>query len=450
MSRYEVDAIIIGSGQGGVPLAEKLSKAGQNVAIFERGPWGGCCLNYGCTPSKMFLASAHAAAEAHSADELGIRAQVEVDFKAVMDRIRSVKKQWSSGVRTRLEEQGVKTIHKEARFAAPNMVTDGEDVYESKIIVINTGKSPLIPPIEGLPGIPYLTYESFWNLENLPNRTIIVGGGYVGIELGQGLAQLGSQVHIVEANPRLISREEEDLSRILQEQLKEDGVQFHFDTRAEQVSYEDHTFNVRLSEGESVEAECLLIATGRKPNTEKLEAAKGKVELTESAHISVGDQFKTSAEGVYAIGDVTGQPAFTHVAWEDHRRLMAILNGEDRTQGDRVLAYAFFTRPQVGRAGLTLSQAKEQGYNAQQKTLKLEQVARASEVGYTKGFYRMVIDQDTDKILGATLVSPAAAELIHVFITLIEADATWQDLDQAAHIHPTFAEGLPSLARLFK
>lgn len=450
MHHRKVDTIVIGSGQGGVPLAINLANAGQQVVIFERGPLGGCCLNYGCTPSKMLLASAHAAAQARRVDEIGIHAEVTVDFPAVMKRIRTTKNSWSEGVGTRLRDAGVEIIHEEAHFAGEHLVQGDEALLEADTVVINTGKSPLIPPIKGLKDAPYLTYETVWGLDKMPESMIIVGGGYVGVELGQAFANLGSKVQIVDSNDRPISHTEPDVGRIIQEQLEADGVRFHTNNRAESVSFRNGIYHVGLSEGETIQGKGLLIAVGRKPNTDSLEAAQGGVELETKGHIKVNEHFETTAKGVYAIGDVTGQPAFTHVSWEDYRRLKAILKGEERSQMDRVLGYTIFTYPQIGRAGLTLAEAKKQGYHPRQVTLPLEQVARATEIGYTKGFYRMVIDVESDKILGATLVGPAAGELIHVFIALMESSATWQTLDQSVHIHPTFAEGLPSLARLLE
>jgi dihydrolipoamide dehydrogenase len=219
---------------------------------------------------------------------------------------------------------------------------------------------------------------------------------------------------------------------------------------AEEVAYNDGVFTLTLSNGDKLDGEALLVAVGRTPNTKALKPEAGGIKVDRQGHIKVDEHFRTNVDGVYAIGDVTGQPAFTHVSWEDYRRLRAILNGQERRQGDRVLGYAFFTEPQVGRAGLTLAAAKEQGYQARAVTMPLDHVARAIETGHELGFYRMVIDEETDKILGATLVGPETAELVHVFIALMEAGSTWQVLERSVHIHPAYAEALPSLARMLK
>lgn len=442
-----VDVIVIGSGQGGVPLATDLARQGRSVVMFERDAWGGCCSNYGCTPSKAFLASAHAAAEARRAGALGVRAQVEVDFGAVMERVRAMVRTWTEGIQTRLREAGVRMVHAEARFSGRRAVTGGDVTVEAPLVVINTGASPMVPPIDGLRATPYLTYETFWQLRDLPRRTVVLGAGYSGLELGQGMARLGSAVHLVDTHDRPIHTEEVDVSRALGKALFDDGVTFHLSDRVEAVRYSDGAFDVSLEGGERLQCEALLVTTGRRPNTAALNAGASDVGLDERGYVQVDDAFRTSCEGVYAIGDVTGQPAFTHVSYEDYRRLTAILNGDGRRQRDRVLSYAFFTEPQVGRAGLTLERAQRQGRRARQVELPLERVARATETGHTQGFYRLVVDEDDDRILGATLVSPTAAELIHILTVLIETGATWHDLAECVFIHPTWAEGLTTLVR---
>jgi dihydrolipoamide dehydrogenase len=445
-----VDVIVIGSGQGGVPLAKDLAQQGQKVVLFERGPLGGSCVNYGCTPSKVFLASAHAAAQIRSTPDLGLKVQVEVDFPAVMERVRGMINSFNDGVTEGLTDSGVQVIKAEATFTGERTVTGNGFTAQAPTVIINTGKSPFVPNIPGLADTPYLTAQNFWSLTGLPPRTLVLGGGYVGLELGQGLARLGSETHIIERGERIIGTEETDVSDTLTKALKRDGIRLYLNTWAKKVAYKDGVFTVTLSNGNKLAAEALLVATGQKPNTDALSPETGGIDVDWQGHIKVNNHFRTGADGVYAIGDVIGQPAFTHVSWEDYRRLRAILNGEERRQGDRVLGYAFFTEPQVGRVGLTLAQAKEQGYQARAVTMPLAHVARAIETGCELGFYRMVVDEETDQILGATLVGPETAELAHVFIAHMEAGSTWQVLEQSVHIHPAYAEALPGLARMLK
>ena len=442
------DVIVIGSGQGGIPLAVDFAKEGRKVVLFERDALGGSCINYGCTPSKAFLAAAHAAGRARQAKKLGIHAEVEVDFPAVMERVRGIRSDFNQGIRNRLETAGVKVICAEASFVGERTVKGGDVTVQAPLVIINTGTSSLIPEIPGLAGTPYLTNRNFFDLKTKPARLLAIGGGYIGLELGQGLARLGSQTHLIVRGSRLLDREEADVSEVLAEAFKQDGIELHFGVNVNQVAYENNVFNLMLSNGEQLQGEALLVAIGRKPNTGALNAAASEIELDDKGFVKIDDQFHTTCAGVYAIGDVAKQPAFTHVSWEDYRRLKAILCGENRTRGDRVLGYAVYTEPQIGRVGMTLEQAQKQGINARAVTLPMSQIARAIEWGHDLGFYRMVIDSDTDKILGATLVGYETAELVHVFLSLMEAGATWQLLERSVHIHPTYGEALPSLARL--
>ena len=443
-----VDAIVIGSGQGGVPLAVDLAKEGRKVVLFERDAIGGSCINYGCTPSKAFLAAAHSAGRARKAQILGIHVQVDVDFPGVMKRVRGIRDSFNQGTSKRLKDALVNIVCAEASFTDERTVTGGDVTVQAPLVVINTGTSSLIPNIPGLEGTPYLINRNFFDLQELPTRLLVIGGGYIGLELGQGLARLGSKTHIIVRGDRVLNHEEPDVSETLAEAFKQDGIQLHFNVDVEKVAHNKGVFTLTLSNGQELQGEALLITIGRKPNTSKLNAAVAGVELDGSGYVKVDQHFQTTSSGVYAIGDVAKQPAFTHVSWEDYRRLKAILCGENRTRNDRVLGYATYTEPQVGRVGMTLEEAQKHGINARAVTLPITSIARAIEWGQDLGFYRMVVDNDTDKILGATLVGYETAELVHVFLSLMEAGATWQLLEKSLHIHPTYGEGLPSLARL--
>jgi pyruvate/2-oxoglutarate dehydrogenase complex dihydrolipoamide dehydrogenase (E3) component len=443
------DLIVIGSGQGGVPLAVDFAKAGKNVVLFERGKLGGSCVNYGCTPSKTFLGAAHAAGRARRAANMGVHADVRVDYAAVMDRTRRVRDEWQDEVEKKIAKAGVRLVRAEASFTGPRTVAGGGASVEAPIVVIDTGTSSLIPEVPGLAGTPYLTNVSFFELSKLPARFLVLGGGYIGLELGQGMARCGSEVHIIDHNAHVFAREERDVSETLETSLRQDGMALHLNSKVGKVEHDPKNgFAVTLDGGTRIEGEALLVATGRVPNTRMLNGGASGIELDARGHVKIDDQFRTTCAGVYAIGDAAGQPAFTHVSWEDHRRLEDILAGGRRTRSDRVLGYATYTEPQVGRAGMTLDEAKNKGLKARAVTLPLERVARAVEWDLEMGFYRMVVDDDTERILGATLVGYEAAELVHVFIAHMEAGSTWRVLERSVHIHPTFAEGLPSLARL--
>jgi pyruvate/2-oxoglutarate dehydrogenase complex dihydrolipoamide dehydrogenase (E3) component len=442
-----VDVIVIGSGQGGVPLAVDLAHDGRKVVLFERDALGGSCINYGCTPSKAFLAAAHAVGRARQAENLGISFQINVNFPSVMERVRSIRDSFNQGTKKRLSSGGVKVVCAEASFIDERTVTGGGVTVRANLVIINTGTSSLIPDINGLTGTPYLTNRNFFDQQELPPRLLVIGGGYIGLELGQGLARLGSETKIIVRGSRILDREESDVSKTLAEAFELDGIGLHFNVKVEKVVH-DGVFTLTLNNGEQLEAEALLVATGRKPNTNALNVAATNVELDEKGYVKINEHFQTTCSGIYAIGDVAKQPAFTHVSWEDYRRLKAILCGDNRTRNDRVLGYATYTEPQVGRVGMTLEQATSAGIKARAVTLPMNQIARAIEWNHKLGFYRMVVDEDTDKILGATLVGYETAELVHVFLSLMSAKATWQLLEQSVHIHPTYGEALPSLARL--
>jgi pyruvate/2-oxoglutarate dehydrogenase complex dihydrolipoamide dehydrogenase (E3) component len=443
------DVIVIGSGQGGTPFAIELSKRGRHVILLERDRIGGSCINYGCTPSKAFLAAAHQAGRARRAKALGVHATVDVDFAFVMNRLRGIVGSFRDGTQRRLTEAGVEVIHGEAAFADERVVRAGADEVTAPLIVIDTGTSASIPNVPGLADTPYLTNKTFFSLADLPKRFLVIGGGYIGLELGQGMARVGSEVHIFHRGDRVLNGEEADVSALLSESLKEDGVDIHLSAEPSRVTFANDVFTLELGDGTRYDGDQLLVATGRTPNTGALQVQRSGIALDRRGYVDVDAQFRTSCQGVYAISDVSGQPAFTHVAWEDYRRLLSILDGGHRTRDDRVLGYAVYTEPQVGRVGLTYEQACAKGVNARSEEVPLSAVARAIEWGQERGFYRMVIDADTEKIVGATLVGYEAAELVHVFIAHIQSGSTWHTLDESVHIHPTYCEAFPGLARMF-
>ncbi len=445
----KVDAIIIGSGQGGVPLAVKWARAGKQVCLFERSRLGGTCTNWGCTPSKAFLGAAHMAGNIRLAAKLGIQAEVRVDFPKVMARVRQIRDQFTQGVEKRVDTDHLHVLPAEARFTPEGHIhADGVD-YDAPLVVIDTGSRAADLPIPGLADCPYLTDRNFWDLEHLPRRTLVLGGGYIGLELGQGLARLGSEVHIIDRDERVMSRESEGVSAVLAQALQRDGVQLHLEAQVERAGYRDGLFQLYLQGEAPLEGDALLVAVGRRPNTDALDAGAAGIEMDQKGYIQVDERFETTRPGVYAIGEVAGQPPFTNVSWEDHLRLLDILEGGPRTRDDRVLAYAAFTDPQLGRAGLSMAQARAKGLNAREARMEIKQMARAIEWGHDLGFYEMVVDADNEHILGATLVGYEAAELVHVIVDLMETGATWRTLARGQHIHPAYAENLPSLARLF-
>jgi len=441
------DLAVVGSGQGGVPLALAFAKRGQRVVLFERGDLGGCCVNVGCTPSKAFLASAHAAGRARRAVDVHVRCDVRPDVPAVMERVRGVIGEWRGGVEKKFADSTVELVRAEASFDAPHVLRANGATYEADVVVLDTGSRAVVPPIAGLAGTPFLTNENFFAQRDLPRRLVVVGSGYIGLELGQGAARLGSAVTVVTPDDRLIAREETDVCGVLTASFARDGITTLLETRVTAVAYANGEFAVTAGE-RTLRADGLLVAVGRAPNVPD-GARDARIALDERGYVRCDAHLRTSLEGHYALGDIAGQPQFTHVAWEDYRRLDAIIGGDaSRTRDDRVLGYAMYTEPQIGRVGLSADQASARGIPHRVVTLPLTDVARGPEWALEAGFFRLVVDPETDAILGATFVGYEAGELIHVILAHMEAGSTWRVLERSVHIHPTFGEGLPSLARL--
>jgi pyruvate/2-oxoglutarate dehydrogenase complex dihydrolipoamide dehydrogenase (E3) component len=449
MRSETVDAILIGSGQAAVPLAEKFASDGKRVVLIERGDLGGSCINYGCTPSKAFLASAHAAGRARRAAKIGVSADVSVDFSRAMQRAHDIVRSFREEIARGLHAAGVDVIHAEAKFVGTRTLAAGDTTVTAPLVVIDTGTSAAIPPIDGLDGTPYIDNKTIFDLRVLPQKLLVLGAGYIGLELGQGMARCGSEVHLIHPQSRVLDREEADVSSALQRSLVQDGITIHCNANTVRVAHDGKRFALTLADGRVLDGDALLVATGRTPNTKRLELSASGIAIDAHGYIQIDDQFHTTCDGVFAVGDVSGQPQFTHVSWEDHRRLLDILAGGKRTRSDRVLGYAVFTEPEVGRVGPTLEEAQHAGHNAKAVTLPMSDIARAIEWNELNGFYRLVIDATNDRLLGATLVGYEAGEIVHTILAHIMNGATWHTLDESVHIHPTYNEGLPSAARLF-
>jgi len=447
VSKY--DLAVIGSGQGGVPLALDFAQRGKRVVLFERGALGGCCVNVGCTPSKSFLASAHWAGRARRGAEIGVHCEVRVDQGAVMERVRGIVREWHDGVAKRIAQSSVELVAAEAAFDAPHALVAAGTRYEADVVVLDTGGHAAVPLIEGLAATPYLTNENFFAQQTLPRKLLVLGSGYIGLELGQGAARLGSAVTIVTPDDRLLAREELDTCSVLTASFARDGITVMLNRCAVSVAHDGATFAVTLDDGTVVRGDGLLVAIGRRPNIPDGTVERAGIALDARGFIACDEHLRTSVAGHYALGDVAGQAQFTHVAWEDFRRLRAVIGGDlSRTRDDRVLAYVMYTEPQVGRVGITADDAEQAGKPHRAVTLQLTDVARGPEWNLEEGFFRLVVDPGTDAILGGTFVGYEAGELIHVILAHMEAGSTWRVLERSVHVHPTFSEGLPSLARL--
>jgi len=446
MSRPNPDLIIIGSGQAGVPLATRMAAAGKRVLIVERGNVGGTCVNIGCTPTKTLIASARAAHVARTAERLGVRVpNVDVDFRAVMARKDGMVKRWREGVERHLAGagQGIELVRGHARFVAPRRIEVNGEHFEAEQIVSNVGARPTVPPIEGLATVPYLTSTSLLALKQLPAQLVVVGAGYIACEMGQMFRRFGAEVTLVAPSAALLAREDPALSEALAGVFRAEGIQLKLGQPVVSASAVGGGIALQLKDGTEVRGSDLLIATGRSPNTDDLGCDAGGLELDAHGFLLVDEHYQTSQRGVYAVGDCTPGPQFTHVSWDDHRVLFETLMARPaRARDQRLVPYTVFTDPQLAGVGLTAEAARKQGFEVETASMPFANVARAIETDETAGVIQIVLDAKTERVLGAFIVGVDAGELIHVFSTLMQSGATARTIVDAEFVHPTFAEGL--------
>jgi pyruvate/2-oxoglutarate dehydrogenase complex dihydrolipoamide dehydrogenase (E3) component len=447
------DYLIVGTGQAGVPLAARLAETGKTVAIFEKGHLGGTCVNVGCTPTKAMIASARAAHVARTAGRLGVRsAEVEVDVRAVVERKRALVRRWRDRVSQRLASSGdrLRLVRGQARFESAHTVVANGDRFTGERVIINVGCRPARPEIAGLESVSWLDNDRAMELESLPPSLAVIGGGYIGCELGQMFRRFGAEVTILDHNRHLLSREDEEISSTVEDVFRGEGIELRLGAKVAQIRPgKGAAVSIVLAHGGEIEASHLLVATGRTPNTDDLGCDAAGIELDDRGFIMVDPRYRTSADEVYAVGDVTGGPQFTHSSWDDHRILLSLLEeGGGRTRDDRIVPYAVFTDPSVGRVGLSEREAIERGIEYEVATLPFGDVARAIETDETAGILKVLIDPRNERILGAAIVGLEAAELIHVFVAMMAAGTSARTLVDAEMIHPALAEGLQSV--LFK
>jgi pyruvate/2-oxoglutarate dehydrogenase complex dihydrolipoamide dehydrogenase (E3) component len=443
------DVIVIGSGQAGVPLATRLAGAGRQVMLVERAALGGTCVNYGCTPTKTLIASARAAHVARNAARLGVFAgPVVVDMPAVIARKDAIVKEWREGVGRRLAGAGpALNLHcGHARFAAPREIEVNGERHRADVIIINTGARPAAPQITGLGDVPWLDSQRALDLEEVPEHLVILGGGYIGCELGQMFRRFGARVTVIERGPHLLGREDPEVSDALLGVFEAEGIAVEPNATVEEVSSHAQGIAVRLGDGRKITGSHLLVATGRRPNTDELGCQEGGIDLDSRGFIVVDEGFQTSAEQVFAVGDVAGSPQFTHTAWDEHRHLFDRLMGRPwRRRSARTVPSVVFTDPQVAVVGLREHEAAAQGVEHEVARMPFGHVARAMEIDETAGLLKVLIDPQTEQVLGASLVGAEAGELLHVFVALMEAKAPARAIVDAEFVHPTLAEGLQSL-----
>lgn len=451
------DAIIIGTGQAGPSLAGRLTAAGQNVAIIERHLFGGTCVNTGCKPTKTMVASAYAAHLARRGAEYGVMidAPVRIDMARVRARADKVIMDSRSGVEGWLRKMSNCTVFDgHARFETANTVRVGGELLTAPKIFINVGGRPVIPDFPGVNDVPYLTNNGMLQLDRVPNHLVVVGGSYIGLEFAQMFRRFGAEVTVVEKGPRLVSREDPDISELIREILEAEGI--HIRTSAECITFKPHPDGVAVgvdcTEGApEVIGSDVLLAVGRRPNTDDLGLDKAGVALDERGYIKVDDGLATSVPGIYAMGDCNGRGAFTHTAYNDFEIIAAnLLDGANRKVSDRIPGYALFIDPPLGRVGMTVTQAKATGKKLLIGERPMKHVGRAVEKGETSGKMQVIVDAETKKILGAAILGTSGDEAIHGILDIMNVGADYTQLKWAVPVHPTVSELIPTLLNEMK
>jgi pyruvate/2-oxoglutarate dehydrogenase complex dihydrolipoamide dehydrogenase (E3) component len=450
MKQYDV--IVIGSGQGGGTLAHKFADLKWNVAFIEKDHLGGSCINYGCTPTKTMLASARVAHYARRAAEFGVDVgEVKVDLAKVIARKDELVRSWRSGQEGHANSRPTLDLYRgHGRFTSPNTVAVNGELLTSDKIIINTGTRPRIIPIDGLDSVPYLTNRNLMDVTEIPDHLLILGGSYLGLEFGQMFRRFGSRVTVIEFMDRIIPREDSDISESLQTALEGEGVAFCTGANATKVSQTDDgialTFARKDGSQETLVGSHLFIGIGRTPNSDDLGLEIAGIKTDQAGFIQVNEKLEATALGVWAIGDVKGGPAFTHVAYDDHLILYDnVTNGMDRTTNGRIIPYALFTDPELGRVGLTEAQAHEAGYTIKVGKIPMDWVARAIERSETNGLMKIVVDAETDQILGAAILGIEGGEVVQLLVTAMRNQIPWTKFYRDMYIHPTVVEGFFTL-----
>ena len=445
------DAIIIGSGQSGNPLWDSLTERGWTVALIEQAHLGGTCINTGCTPTKTMVASAQVAHYARNAARWGVRTgEVVVDLPRIAARKDAVVQQFRGGKES--QAAGRKNLHLyrgHARFVAPDRVAVGEQLLEGKRIFINAGTRPEIPRIDGLDTVQYLTNESLLELKTLPEHLLVLGGGYIGLEFGQMFHRFGSRVTIVHKAGQVLNREDVDVAGELQKALEAEGIRFVLNARTTRAARKDGQVVLYLdlpTGSEVLSGSHLLLATGRRPNTDDLGLDKAGVGMNQQGYIKVNGRLETSVPGIWALGDVKGGPAFTHISYDDYQIVYGnLLEGKNLSIEGRIVPYSVFTDPQLGRVGMTEKEARSTGRKLKIGNIPMTYVARAIERDETAGLMKLIVDGETERILGAAILATEGGELVHILEALMLARAPYTVLKGTIYIHPTLAEGFFSL-----
>lgn len=446
----QFDAIIIGTGQAGPSLAARCAEEGWKTAIVERDQFGGTCVNTGCTPTKALVASARAAYMARRMSDFGVEidGKVSVDMKKVKARKDAIVQESTEGVESWLKNtDNLKVYEGHARFVDSKLLSVGDRQLTADHIFINVGGRAFIP--SGFEEVDYLTNSGIMELDEVPDHLVIVGGGYIGLEFGQMYRRFGSEVTIIERGNRLLPKEDEDVSDAIREILEDEGIHFRFKAECIGGSNKDGqvVVDVNCEAGPPrVKGSHVLLATGRRPNTDDLGLENTTIKTDDRGFIQVDDQLQTTANGIWALGDCNGKGAFTHTAYNDFEIVAAnLFDDTPRRVSDRIMCYGLYIDPALGRVGMTETQAKASDRNILIGKRPMSRIARAKEKGETKGFMKILVDADTEKILGAAILGIEGDEIIHAIIDIMYADEPYTTIRDAVHIHPTVSELIPTM-----
>lgn len=448
---HQSDVIVVGSGQAATPLSTRLAAAGRSVVLFERGELGGTCVNTGCTPTKTMIASARAVHVARTAARLGVNAgAVTVDLEKVVDRKEGILRRWREGIARHLSSAGtrLRVVRGHARFVGERTLEAAGERYQAPVVILDVGARAAVPALPGLDGVDWLDNERILKLRRTPRRLLVLGGGYVGCEMAQMYRRFGADVVIIHEGEHLLSREDDDVSHAIEGVFRAEGIELALRASATEVRNDGGEIAMTLGDGSVARGSHLLVAVGRRANTDALGCDVGGIRLDARGNVVADEFYATSAPGVYAVGDVLGGPQFTHTSWDDHRRLFDLLTKPDaprRMRSERIIPYCVFTDPQVASVGLNERSARARDVRFEMATMPFGDIARAIEVDETAGTMKVLVDPSSERILGASLVGAEAGELLHVFVTLMQAGAKARAIVDAEFVHPTFAEGLQSL-----
>jgi pyruvate/2-oxoglutarate dehydrogenase complex dihydrolipoamide dehydrogenase (E3) component len=446
------DAIIVGAGQAGPSLAGRLTAAGKRVALVERQLFGGTCVNTGCTPTKTLIASAHVAHQMRRASDFGVRTggDLSIDMHAVKARMNAVVSNSRNGVEKWLRGMQRCSVYLgHARFESPHEMRIGDSLISAEQIFLNVGGRAIVPDMPGVDRVPYLTNTSMLQLETLPRHLLIVGGSYVGLEFAQMYRRFGSEVTVVEKGSRLLAREDEDVAMEIQRVLEGEGIGFRTAAECIRLSSRDPAVAVEVdceSGDREVVGSHVLLAVGRRPNTDDLGLERAGIAVDKRGYIVVDEELRTNVPGIWALGDCNGRGAFTHTAYNDFEIVAAnLLDGDKRRVSDRILCYGLFTDPPLGRAGLTETQARALGRQVRVGKRPMTRVGRAVEKGETNGLMKIVVDAETQAILGAAILGAGGDEAVHGVLDTMSARVPYTTLMRTMHIHPTVSELIPTI-----